>query len=101
MVRLEQNAMANHFRHGCGVRGYNRFHGGHRLQKYDAKALLDAGQTEDVGWIVLSRELGAAHVADPGDEALDAQLACHTMQSPTLGPIADNPHFQLRYPAAE
>jgi hypothetical protein len=42
-----------------------------------------------------------AHVADPGNERFDSQLARHSMQSLALGPIADDPYFQLRDPATQ
>src|ERR1700733_13150953 len=101
MVGVEQNSMADHFRHGCGVGGYNRLPRGHGLEKYDAEAFLYAGQTKGVGSIVLLGEFVNAHVADPGDEAFDAELARQTVQSSALGPVADNSHFQLRNAAAE
>ncbi len=73
--------MANYFGDSGGVRRDNRFPGRHSLQKHDAEALLNAGQTKDVGSIVFGGELVNAHVADPGDEPFDrpARASCRAI----------------------
>ena len=59
---------------GRGARRYDRFAGCHGFQEDDAEAFLHAGQAEEIGPVVLGRQIRLGDVAQPAHSVADPQL---------------------------
>jgi hypothetical protein len=71
---LDQNAAANDFGNGRGARGDNWLSRGHGFQKGNAEAFLNTWQAEDIGAIVFGGELPYTGIANPPEDAFQAQF---------------------------
>ena len=73
--------MTDNFGDGSCPDRHNRLAGCHRFEEDDAKSFLYAGKAEDVGTVVLCRELAGRDVTDPAYGSFQVQFPPQTPQS--------------------
>src|SRR6185436_14692701 len=96
ILRLDENSVANYFRHGRRPRSHNGFARSHRFQKYDAETLLHTGQAEYVASVVFSGQPRDGDVAEPIYHPSEIQFMTDPSEPMILRPVSYNADLQLR-----
>ncbi len=94
-TRFHEDSVPNYFRDGCRACRHNRLAGSHCLQKYDAEALLDARQTEDLCALVLLSQPGKGNVTEPPYDRFKTQFQTDPTKSLRLRPVSYDPNFEF------
>jgi hypothetical protein len=94
-TRFHEDSVPNYFRNCGRACRYNRLAGSHCLQKYDAEALLNARQTEDLCALVLRSQPGKGHVTEPPYDWFEAQFKAEPAKSLRFRPVSYDPKFEF------
>src|SRR6185437_2013998 len=101
IFRFNQNAVADDFGNRGRARGHNGFLCRHSFQEDNSEALLNAGQTEDIGAVIFRSQGAPVNVAEPAYGGLQMQVGTELPQFSALRAIPDNANLELRNPVPQ